>query len=115
MNVEEFVSESIKQIISGVEKARNACHHSNVAIAPSMLYRDGVDVSVDATSVEFDLAVTVETESNTKKGGEIRIFGIGGGGEGMSSTASTSVSRLRFSITVDLAPNKESSSGPVIH
>ncbi len=53
------------------------------------------------TSLEFDVAVTVESGTSGKAGGEIKVWGIGQLGSGVESELKNStVSRVTFGVDV---------------
>jgi hypothetical protein len=113
MDLETFVSESLQQIIRGVRGAQDhfAKNPIDAKINPrgiTALERseEGVKQPHDLHTklpihqVEFDVAVTVSASSEGKGGVGIRVMGIAIGGEKASTTESSLVSRLKFSIPV---------------
>ena len=94
MDIKTFVSESLTQILQGVEQAQANCKEGSV-INPA----SGSNL-VDMKQVEFDIAVTVEKGSETKGG--IAVFGgvINLGSQGQSKDSNTSVSRIKFSVPI---------------
>jgi hypothetical protein len=87
MDLQTFVSETLQQIVNGISHA----------------HKNGVRSSGGAAeNIEFDVAVTA-TEGTDKKGGlGLLVAGIGIGGQAGSSTANTTVSRIKFSVPVFL-------------
>jgi len=92
MNIKTFVSESLTQIIEGVEEAQQK--HKSSAINPSF----GRDFPERESNVEFDIAVTLESGTETKGG--IAVFGgaINLGTQGKSEKSDVTVSRIKFSV-----------------
>ncbi len=92
MDIETFVSETLRQIVKGVQTAQehDDCKQARVNPAARM------------KTIEFDVAVMV-TEGNEKKAG-IGVFtgAFGVGGQANTNTANSSVSRIRFSVPVIL-------------
>ncbi len=118
MDISDFVEQSLIQIINGVARAQK--------VAPRYEYdgRDGDTVnprvmdradyapkgkyysSVQGDLVQFvgfDIAVTVESGSEAKGSGGLKVLGIGGAEAGGRLTESTSsVSRIRFEVPIAL-------------
>ncbi len=97
MDLETFVSETLQQIVKGVKTAQRHADCQTARINP--VDQQGF---VHVKDIEFDVAVTV-TEGAEKKGG-IGVFSgvLGVGGQASSNTASSSVSRIKFSVPVIL-------------
>lgn len=105
MELEEFVKESIVQILSGVKKAQECTGELGHSIVNphDIRYRVG---EYPIHLVEFDVAIVAV--NSDKKGGKagIGVVGINAGG-GIETTESTStVSRLKFQIPVSYPTNK---------
>jgi len=93
MDVKEFISETLKQIMDGVVDAQEHTKGKNAIIAPYYDYRK---------TVSFDVAVTVvEGKETTGKAG-ISVWSIGAGVGGKTESSSSTVSRIRFEIPVEL-------------
>ena len=117
MELEEFVSETIQQIVAGVATAkeavarqRNSGEHK-AEVNPekiALLTKGGMQEPpmIDAATnrlldkLHFDVAVTV-TEGSTEKGG-IGIFvgPVGVGAQAQAETANQSVSRIQFAVPI---------------
>ncbi len=119
MNLQQFVESSLKEIITGVSRAQEHCAtlSSEALINPPVMYGadDGPKGKHYATRgdwnlvqfVEFDVAVTADTASETKGGGGIKVYGLLSADGGASVVDKSSVvSRLKF--TVPLALPKSS-------
>ncbi len=102
MDLKSFITETLVQIVDGVEEARQkiAAGPTNAQINPAMRYCEEQKLG-DVRPVEFDVAVTAAKEGGA--GGKLAIsvaalnFGVEGGGKLSTET----VSRIKF--TVDLA------------
>lgn len=114
MKLEDFIAESLKEIINGVVAGQeHAVQHNAKVNPPVAFYRDQGLVLADGetgcklTEVEFDVAVTA-TEGKSKKGG-IGVFvgSVGIGSASKSETEHESVSRLKFTVPVSLPPGAE--------
>ena len=99
MDVKEFVSETLQQIIGGVQDAIDATSaYSTDLKTPrggGSSYRVIASSSKDY-DVDFDIAVTVQ-ESKGAKGG-IKVMGIGAGAEGSAKTETAS--RVKFTVPI---------------
>jgi len=94
MDIKTFVSESLTQIIQGVEEAQSK--HKSSVINPSF----GSDTPEDKTVIKFDIAVTLESGTETKGG--IVVFGgaMSFGAQGKSDKSDVAVNRIEFSVPV---------------
>ena len=99
MDVKEFISETLKQIVEGVVDAQKHTKEKNAIVVPHHDFRK---------TVSFDVAVTVvEGKETTGKAG-ISVWSIGAGVGGKTESSSSTVSRIRFEIPVELPKgNKE--------
>ena len=66
MNVEDFVSESITQIVRGVEKAKKECAGHGAHVTPIGYTGDRSVLQL----IEFNVAVTVQTSVQGTAGGK---------------------------------------------
>ena len=116
MNIGEFVSETLSQIIDGIrsaqesemgenEKAEGGSRIGKInpphSAGDQTIVKRGQLISTfgePIQDVEFDIAVTVEESTGAKAG--LRVMGIGAGGE-LSAKEST-VSRIKFSVPIEL-------------
>ena len=106
MQLEEFVSQVLGQVISGIRRAQSV--EGGALIVPSgdggHVYASHERMSSSArlksTIIDFDIALTIE-ELHKKTGeDEVRVAGIGGNLIGESSSKDTRVSRVQFAIPV---------------
>ena len=97
MELQDFIDETLKQIISGVRSAQESAIELGAKINPR-----GGSV-VEMRNVHFDVAVGTSGGAETKGG--IGVFVVPPGSAGsqdQSDVASTSLSRIKFSIPVKL-------------
>ncbi len=108
MKLQEFVSETLKEIIKGVKEAQEYAATQDAKINPSAEYRGDrkLQILVDSAThehlqnVEFDVAVT-STEGTAKEGGAgVFVAAIGIGAKRTSDTSSSSISRIKFTVPV---------------
>lgn len=115
MELSEFISKTISDIVTGINTANESVGESGAIICPSNVYPaeakwsgTGVVGHIQASkslnravhSVEFDVAITVQEGKETKGGIGISIANIGLGAQGKSDANKGSVSRIKFSIPV---------------
>jgi len=115
MDLQEFVKQTLVDIVAGVQAAQEAVPGGEARIAPALVSfaspapREVVGHAADRTpvlSAEFDVAVTVN-EGEGKRAGVGVFTGfvtVGGGGEKTSAMAN--ISRVRFSVPLALPAGK---------
>lgn len=120
MNLEEFVSLSLIQIVNGMIKADEALEACGAAVNPlEVAYTDKHKPAAQYAKgksesgrypiiekVEFDVVVRATTESETKGGIGIAVGAINLGNLGQSGSQDSSESRIKFSVPV-LMPNSK--------
>jgi hypothetical protein len=105
MNVQEFISESLRQISAGVASAKG---EKGITISPqpeinSILASKQLVTSGDYRSiimVEFDLSVTVQEKFEGEAGANLTVLGIGGKGAVGSSIDQTRIQRIKFQVPI---------------
>jgi len=109
MNVQEFISGAITQIVAGVADARAAVekYGANAGSDPVYGFVKSNKVMTDAsgrqvTLVEFDVALTQADATDTKGGIGVFLGSVGVGSQAASHGESTSYSRIKFSVPVVL-------------
>lgn len=110
MNLTEFVSNSLRQIVAGVVEASGEIEKAGGMVNPSRIDRTTLsdhliqteEGTAPVTTVAFDVALTVGSEEGSRGG--LVVFGgafsIGGGADERS--AEQAVSRVRFDVPVVL-------------
>ena len=97
MELKDFIAETLKQIISGVRSAQESAIELGAKINPR-----GGSV-VEMRKVHFDIAVSTSEGTETKGGIGVVVGPVGSvGSQDQSDVASSSMSRLRFSVPVKL-------------
>ncbi len=115
MNLQQFVSASLVQILKGVEDARSQTLITKDAgkIRHSVIPKITGGVSMANTHghmtssygeivhlMKFDIAVTTESSSDAKGGGGIRVAGIGFGAEISDADKNINLSRVTFEVPI---------------
>ncbi|ENQ8749290.1 TPA: hypothetical protein ACVU5U_004614 [Vibrio parahaemolyticus] len=119
MNLKDFVSESILEIIEGVQDAQKRIESDDAKVAPhieqifSQSQTGGTNLAIgwDSTnnlvhSIEFDVAVTTSEGTNTKGGIGVVAGVFSLGAQGASSDNYQSISRLKFRVPVSFPRNE---------
>lgn len=110
MQLKDFVAESIKQIVDGVNEAMAYAAEKGARINPERQILNANNASARSDprngasieTIEFDVAVTV-TEGTQTKGGIGVFTGIVGlGSQGQSNATNSSVTRLKFVVPIAL-------------
>lgn len=105
MDIQQFVRETLCQILNGVDEAN--AQHGNVnpdyelegkAVVPSNTVVDTGGQLV--FMVEFDLAVTAAEQTEQSGTGRLNIQIVSAGGGKSSGSTLTSVTRVRFSVPI---------------
>ena len=110
MKLEEFVEESLKQIIKGIVNVKEFGKTNNAYINPAtatfttnanhnIIYC--LNTGIPLQQIEFDVAVKVTNERSQKENGEKTVGLITVvGNEQNTMTSDTSLSRIKFSIPI---------------
>ena len=120
MKLQEFVAETLKEIIAGVKKSQKYAESEGAWVSPEMRpdgYGEGTrkvgwtaQDGANIEQIEFDVAVTSTEGSETKAGVGIFVAGIGLGAKGKSDESTSSISRIKFSIPLGLPMQKSTKS-----
>ena len=98
MDIKEFIAETLKQIIDGVIDAQKYAKSKNTVIVPYHDFRKVID---------FDVAVTVADSKETGGKAGISVWSIGANINRTSECSSSTTSRIRFEIPVELPQGSE--------
>ncbi len=94
MKLQEFVNETLREIITGVKEAQEYAKDNNATVNASPA------IGTPIKEVEFDVAVTSTEGSEAQAGTGIFVAGLGLGAKGKLDTSNSSVTRIKFSIPV---------------
>lgn len=113
MDIQTFVSETLRQIITGIHSAQKevAQGSTGAKINPrgvTALEKDlqgqrqphDIDTKLPLHQVKFDIAVTVSGSTEGKIGGGLLVAGLGIGGQKTNTAESSYVSRINFTVPV---------------
>lgn len=110
MDLKEFISETLVQIVSGVADAQEKAASVGGKVSPNLrggqtalgshgfLFAEGGAAQV----VQFDVALTVKEGTGTKGGIGIVAGVVSLGSTGQSNTENSSVSRVKFGVPIVL-------------
>ena len=97
MELQDFIAETLKQIISGVRLAQESASELGAKINP----RGGA--MVEMRNVHFDVAVSTRKGGETKGGIDVFEGLVGAGGfQEQSDAADSAMSRIKFSVPLKL-------------
>lgn len=110
MDLRDFVSETLTQIVEGVKSAQSKAAESGATVNPHLTTaheqagKQGFLWTGDAYAqvVQFDVALTVTEGTGTKGGIGVFAGAINLGSSGQSQNESSSVSRVKFSVPLSL-------------
>jgi hypothetical protein len=109
MELEAFIQESIKQVISSINKCVEFAKENGAEINPYQhQWRHGEGWYFDKqsgrpmTNLEFDVAVTASDGQKTKGGVGISVATLVLGSSGQSESTNQSISRIKFSLPIVL-------------
>lgn len=115
MELDVFISESLKAIIKGVKEVQEFARENGARINPHLeqdvlkknvpyVFYEGEDGIRAITTVDFDVAVTLANEREKEGKGGINVLAMSIGGSLSDKDVNQTVSRIKFSVNVAL-PN----------
>jgi hypothetical protein len=116
MDLKEFVSTVLTQIVEGVREAQSGRSAESGLINPRLSASQGVLqdkghlVSRHGQllhNVEFDVALVVNEGTQTKGGIGIFVGAVGLGSQGQSEKSNSTVSRVRFLVPLTLPSSND--------
>lgn len=114
MNLEDYIAETIRQIVAGVSKAQSLTLEHSAVVNPKMHSNPTINASLGiiplgtgayAQLVHFDVALTVKKGTGTKGGIGVASGIVNLGSAGQSSNEDTAVNHVKFSIPLALPPS----------
>ena len=109
MELEEFISVTLNQIISGVKASKDVEENKDLISpqvfdrsdhAPKGKYFISQINHKPVQMVSFDVAVTTEEGKERKEGIGVMVLGIGLGSQGKEIAQGTNVSRIKFEVPI---------------
>jgi hypothetical protein len=110
MKLQEFVKETLREIIAGVQEAQTYAATTGARINPdedharaNTSYIDTSDGGIaPIKEIDFDVAVTSTDTTEAQAGAGIFVAALGIGAKGKSDTLNSCVSRIKFSVPIAL-------------
>lgn len=111
MKLQDFVSETLQQIIRGIKDAQEKTKDSGAEVSPALGAWSGnleKHKIIQAKSghcvhfVDFDVALTVTQETETKAGIGIFASVIGIGAQGQTNNENATINRIQFRVPITL-------------
>jgi len=108
MKLDEFVFETLKEIVAGVEKAQRFAEKHDAAVNPRRLvyvpHQRATQGGIRSRRVIFDLSVSASEGKEGKGGLGIVVGPLALGSQGKTDASSVTTSRVRFSVPIMLPP-----------
>jgi hypothetical protein len=115
VKLEDFITETLTQIIRGVKNANVIAKEYGAIINPATAHRNSQgDLQVSSSQIltrpvqeiDFDIAITAAEKSDTKGGAGVFISIVGIGTQLRDSTENSTVSRIKFRVPIKLPTGK---------
>ena len=108
MELQEFIKETLVQIINGVKDAQEETKDTIAKIVPFSGAFDHVKQGFGSTRlITFDVAVTATEEKTKKAGIGIMVAPLNLGVGGKKETQNAVVSRIKFDVPVSLPASRK--------
>lgn len=118
MKLDEFVFESIKQVIDGIDNAREYAETKGAKISGEHLNFIGAkngggivymnhDNSEIIEKIDFDIAVSAKEGDKVKGGVGLFVGAVGIGTQGQIENENSSMSRIKFSVPLHLPKKRK--------
>lgn len=112
MDIQEFITETIKQIALGVSSANKEIELYGALLPDTncALNRENVQyykedgIARIITDVNFDIAVTVVQNETNSAGGGIKVCGMNLGADSSNNNSNQTSSRVQFKLNLVLPP-----------
>lgn len=117
MDLEDYIAETLRQIVSGVAKAQQLTAEHNAHVNPNMRSNSTVNSALGiiptdtggiyAQLVQFDVALTVKDGTGTKGGIGVASGIVNLGSAGSSSNENMSVNHVKFTVPLALPQKRK--------
>ncbi|HXC57259.1 MAG TPA: hypothetical protein VNU97_18305 [Rhizomicrobium sp.] len=102
MNLEDFVSDSIVEIVSGIKNAQDRLKTKGIVAAINPVWAHLGLGEKNIQSLEFDVAITAASKDQLERGAGasigIQVVGANIGAKKQATTENSSISRVKFSL-----------------
>jgi hypothetical protein len=112
MQLKEFVSQTLKEIIDGVQEAQKYASSVGAKVNPIARIPEGMKEKMKThywsdergsgtvEQIEFDVAVTSVDTTETQAGVGVFVAAFGLGAKNVSDSSNSLVSRIKFSVPI---------------
>ena len=100
MELTEFIKTSLVQIIRGISEAAKEIQDESLQSKAFINPTQSKFSHADLNNVSFDIAVTVQENTETTGSGSIKVLGVKAGGGVDKTSLNTSFSRISFEVPV---------------
>ena len=117
MQLDEFISKSLKSIIKGTKEAQIFAKENGAIINPYVgkwdydkirtTYYEDKDGAIEVSKIDFDIAISISNTQETGGEAGINVYSLKLGGKASDKETNESISRIKFSLTAML-PNESS-------
>ena len=107
MELQEFVQQSIQEIVAGIKSAQEATHSDDgTRIVPAW---DGK--SSKHFNLEFDVAVVAEKKTSVEAGGKAKLYVANAGGKLNKQSSRSTANHIKFQIPIQYPAHVEMKQG----
>ena len=116
MELDQFISKSLKSIIKGINESQEFAKENGARINPHIesfdqskmltTYYEKEDGARAITKIEFDIAVSASSSQEIGGSGGINVYSLKLGGKLSDLEKNESISRIQFSLNVVLPNTK---------
>lgn len=114
MELKDFVSETLKQILEGVKTAQEYSKNAGGKISPSGMGQTASNTHPQIYAkngefvqmIKFDVAVTTTEDDKTKGGVGVFVGAFGIGLQGENGIQNSAINRIQFNVPIVL-PNQD--------
>jgi hypothetical protein len=99
MDVKEFLSETMRQVIEGILDAQEQTKNKGAVVVPH---------GGSEKAVRFDIAVAVTEGTQASGIGSLQVYGDGSNVNGKSESSNSIVHRVQFEVPVEYPSGEES-------
>lgn len=115
MQLQQFVSETIRAIIMGIKESQPLAGAEGAYVVPenvNLLNAPGICYDDDGMIIEkihFDVAVTITEGSSSEGKAGITVWSLGLSKKGQDSASNQSISKIQFSVPIIYPKQKHNS------
>lgn len=100
MELGDFIAETLTQIVRGIQSANAGLAPDEPKARQPFILHHSLGDQPQAPHIEFDVAVTTQSEISGGAKGKGKLFVVGAELEGSTSISQKDISRVKFSVVV---------------